>query len=191
VAASTFPICLDAEETRLEGRASSIVLSGPATLAGEASRFFQEGIEFLGVGEPREAIVRLEEVVARAPHYSNGHVGLGIAYAMDSQVYPALDHFEKAAEVDPSNFYAHFKLAQFHFKLRVPKKGYEEAARALKCASSVEEKKLVAQILKEERQREAAGVRRPTWDRPFSKNWVRLGLALLVAACLFLALRFR
>jgi Tfp pilus assembly protein PilF len=191
VATSTFPICLDQEEAPPEGRASSIVLSEPSALSGEASRFFQEGIELLGMGEPREAIIRLKEAVTRAPHYSNGHVGLGIAYAMDSQVYPALDHFEKAAEVDASNFYAHFKLAQFYFKLRVPKKGYERAAYALKCASTVEEKKLVAQILKEERQREAAGVRRPTWDRPFSKNWVRLGLALLVAACLFLALRFR
>jgi Tfp pilus assembly protein PilF len=191
MATSTFPICLDAEEIRPESRASSIVPSGSVTLSGEAMKLFQEGIELLEMGEPREAIVRLKRAVACAPQYSNAHVGLGIAYAMDSQVYPALDHFGMAAEVDPSNFYAHFKLAQFYFKLRVPKKGYEEATRALKCVSNFEEKKLVAQILKEERQREAAGVRRPTWDRPFSKNWVRLGLALLAVACLFLALRFR
>jgi tetratricopeptide (TPR) repeat protein len=189
MATSTFPICLDQEES--ESRASSIVVAGASALSGEALQSFQEGMELLGMGEPREAITRLKETVACAPRYSNAHVGLGIAYAMDSQVYPALDHFEKAAEVDPENFYAHFKLTQFFFKLRVPKKGYENASRALKCATTLEEKRLVAQILKEERQREASGVRRPTWDRPFSKNWIRLGLALLVAASLFLVFRFR
>lgn len=191
MATSTFPICLDVEEARTESRVSSMVRLPSQALSVEAFRFFQEGIEFLGVGEPREAIVKLKEAVALAPQYSNGHVGLGIAYAMDSQIYAALDHFEKAAEADPSNFYAHFKMAQFQFKLRVPRKGYENAQRALRCASNIEEKKLVAQILKEERQREASGVRRPTWDRPFSKAWVGVGLALLVAACLYLALRLR
>jgi hypothetical protein len=110
---------------------------------------------------------------------------------MDSRVYPALDSFEKAAEADPSNFYAHFKLAQFHFKLRVPRKGYEEAKRALRYAATPNEKRLVAQILKEEREREAKGVARPTWNKPFSRGWVQAGIALVVAACLFLVFHVR
>ena len=186
---TTFPICLDGEEARPESRVSSMVPSSSQALSVEASRLFQEGIDLLGIGEPREAIVRLKETVALAPQFSNGHVGLGIAYAMDSQVYPALDHFERAAEADASNFYAQFKLAQFYFKLRVPKKGYERADLALKCSTTLDEKRLVGQILKEERQRESAGLRRPTWNRPFSKTWLKIGMALLVAACLLLALR--
>ncbi|MGE5326794.1 MAG: hypothetical protein ACM3NO_07125, partial [Deltaproteobacteria bacterium] len=69
--------------------------------------------------------------------------------------------------------------------------GYERADRALKCATTMDEKRLVAQILKEERQRESAGLRRPTWNRPFSKTWLRIGMALLVVACLILALRMK
>ena len=191
MASTTFALAVDLEETRPEGRASSIVPAAGVALSAETKNLFREGIELLGVGEPREAIPRLERVVAVSPDYSDGFVGLGIAYAMDSQVYPALDSFEKAAEVEPSNFYAHFKLAQFHFKLRIPKKGYEEAKRALRYAATPNEKRLVAQILKEEREREAKGLARPTWNRPFSRRWLQAGMALLVAACLFLVFHMR
>jgi cytochrome c-type biogenesis protein CcmH/NrfG len=191
MASTTLALPLDVEEIQPEGQAASIVPSAGAALSPETKNLFREGIELLGMGEPQEAITRLERVVAAAPDYSDGFVGLGIAYAMDSRVYPALDSFEKAAEADPSNFYAHFKLAQFHFKLRVPKKGYEEAKRALSYAATPNEKRLVAQILKEERAREAKGVARPTWNKPFSRKWLQAGMVLLVAACLFLVFHAR
>ena len=191
MASSTYPLTLAVEGTRTETRVSSSVPSGMVALGMEALNSFREGMELLGLGEPREAISRLENAVACAPDYSNAYIGLGMAYAMDSRVYPALDSFERAAKLDPRNFYAHFKLAQFHFKLRIPQKGYEEAARALRCATTPEERRLLAQILKEERQREAGGVRRPTWSKPFSRTWVRVGFALLLAACVILVLHVR
>lgn len=188
MASSTFSLPLDIEETSPESKVSSIVPSTTTSLSTEARNCFWEGMELLGMGEPRRAIASLESTVACAPQYSDGYIGLGIAYAMDSRVYRALDSFEKAAELDPSSFYAHFKLAQFYFKLRVPMKGYEEAERSLKCASTLAEKRLVAQILKDERQREASGVARPTWNKPFPRQWVQAGLALLAAACLLLVI---
>ena len=188
MASITFLSGADIGETGLETPVSSMAPYALGDLSPEARDSFREGLEWLGRGEPREAIQRLETAVARAPHYSNAFVGLGIAYAMDSQVYPALDNFERAAEVDPGNFFAHFKLAQFHFKLRIPRKGYEEAARALECATTLEEKRLIAQILKEERQRETNGVSRPTWSKPFSRNWLRAAFILLLAACAMLVL---
>jgi len=191
LATAILPLTLDVEGARAESRASAMVPRGTAALSAEARQAFGAGMELLGVGEPCEALQKLEEAVACAPHYSDGYVGLGIAYAMTSQVYPALDSFERAAELDPTNFYAHFKLAQFHFKLRIPDKGYEAAGRALNCATTLEEKRLVAQILKEERGREAGGVRRPSWSRPYSKFWLRVGWALFLIACLALILRLR
>jgi len=186
VATSTLPLILDFEEARSENPGSSIVPFAPGGLSTEARNCFREGMELLGSGEAQQAIARLERAVACAPEYSDGYVGLGIAYAMASHVYPALDSFERAAELDPANFYAHFKLAQFYFKLRVPQKGYEEAERALRCASTPEEKGLLARILREERQREAGAVARPTWNKPFPRTWLRTGLALLAAICLLL-----
>ncbi|PYV19848.1 MAG: hypothetical protein DMG21_00025 [Acidobacteria bacterium] len=187
MATISFSLDIKPEEARRQLRASSeIVNVAPSGASLEARNLFREGIELLDAGEPREAIAKFENAVFRFPAYSDGYVGLGIAYAMDSQVYPALDSFRKAAEADPENFFAHFKLAQFYFKLRVPKKGYDEASRALQCATAIEERRLVARILKEERTREAGGVPRPTWDKPFSPTAVRAGIGLLLVAVAFL-----
>jgi Tfp pilus assembly protein PilF len=186
VATSTLPLTLDFEGARSVNPGHSILPFASGGLSTEAKNCFREGMELLGIGEAQRAIARLEKTVACAPEYSDGYVGLGIAYAMASHVYPALDSFERAAELDPANFYAHFKLAQLYFKLRVPQKGYEEAERALRCASTPVEKSLLAQILREERQREAGGVARPTWNKPFPRIWLRTGLALLAATCLLL-----
>lgn len=181
---------LEIEEAWSEGHAPSIVPCASPALSWEARNSFREGVELLGRGEPLQAITKLEEAVVCAPNFSNGYVGLGMAYAMDSRVYPALDSFGKAVQLDPTNFYAHFKLAQFCFKLRIPKRGYEEASEAMRHATTVEEQALVARILKEERQRESGGLRRPTWDKPFSALFMKVGIGVLVAAFFFLAYAF-
>ena len=181
MATSTFPMPNGLGEAGQDCPASYPVVRVPADgLPSEARALFKEGVERLDSGEPREAIARFEKAVACAPGFSNGYVGLGIAYAMDSQIYPAMDSFLKASEADPESFYAHFKLAQLFFKLRVPKKGYEEASRALRSARALEERRLVGQILKEERAREAGGLRRPTWEKPFSPTLLRVGAGLLL-----------
>ena len=176
-------VCRDSGEVR------QIERVGSAALPAVAHRSFQEGIELLNHGEARAAARSFEQVLEAAPDFADGHVGLGIAYAIDSRIYPALDHFERAAELEPWNFFAHFKLGQFYFKLRVPQKGYAEIARALECATTLEERKLVAQVLREERQREHNAVRRPSWYKPFNRAALWLGAALGAAG--ILALFFR
>jgi tetratricopeptide (TPR) repeat protein len=148
----------------------------------EASRdLFRAGIERLNCGDAPEALQCFERVVAIEPAFADGHVGLGIAYAVNYQIYPAIDHLEKAATLEPPNFFAHFKLGQLYFKLRVPQKGYEAMARALDCATSLNERRLVAQLIREEKQREKNGLARPWWSKPFSVAACVAGGALLVA----------
>ncbi|MGH9453613.1 MAG: hypothetical protein ACRD2O_06540 [Terriglobia bacterium] len=154
----------------------------PASVAAD----FSKGLDFIGLGEPRQAAIHLERVLQMAPDFADGYVALGIAYAVDSRVYSALDHLERAVEIEPGNFFAHFKLGQLHFKLRVPKAGYEEMTRALDCATSLQERKLVAQLLREERQREHQGIGRPTWNRPFSKSGIYIAAALGIASLVLL-----
>src|SRR5207237_264556 len=82
------------------------------------------------------------------------------AHALTSNIYPAIDHLEEAAKLDPDSFAAHYTLAQLNFKLRTPKPGYEAARRALKCVQTLEQRKMLAQLLKEERERERNGIAR-------------------------------
>ncbi len=148
----------------------------------QARSSFNEGLELLDDGEPRLAACSLEKALQIAPYYADAHIAVGMAYAMDSRIYPAMDHLEKAAEIEPDNFFAHFKLGQLCFKLRIPGKGYAALAKALDCATTRDEKRLVGQLLKEERQREHSGVARPTWNRPFSKSGIYIAFAMGVAA---------
>ena len=107
--------------------------------------------------------------LAQAPDLPNAHIGAGIACAMTSRIYPAIDHLARAAELDPESFHAHFKLAQLYFKLRVPAKGYEWAGYALSCASTLDERRLIAQLLREERQHERDGIARPWFYKTFRR----------------------
>jgi tetratricopeptide (TPR) repeat protein len=161
------------------------------SLTAEVALSFRDGIECLNRGEPGEAARYFEDVLARAPKFADGHVGLGIAYAVEAKVYPAIDHLEEAARLAPDNFYAHFKLGQLYFKLRVPQKGFEGMRLALRCASTPGERRLVAQLLREEKQREKSAYRRPWWNKPFSQMALLVGASLMVVliAALFAHLR--
>jgi tetratricopeptide (TPR) repeat protein len=156
------------------------------TLPMEISQRFSEGLELMNHGEPSAAATCFEQIVQALPEHADAHVGLGIAYAVTGKIYPALDHLEEATNLAPNNFFAHFKLGQLQFKLHVPKRGYEEMQKALDCATSIEERKLVGQLIHQQKQREEKGLARPTWDRPFSRKTLLLVAASVVVPILYM-----
>jgi tetratricopeptide (TPR) repeat protein len=172
-----------------------LVPETPETIPGQGlavtlgvSRKFSVGLELMNHGEPAAAATCFEQIVQVLPEFADAHVGLGIAYAIIGKVYPALDHLEEATSLEPDNFFAHFKLGQLHFKLHVPKKGYEEMQKALDCATSIEERKLVGQLIHEQKMREEKGLARPTWNRPFSRKGLLLVGASVVLPLLYMFL---
>ena len=180
-ATNTFATCDLSTELALR-RASG--LSVPAL------QHVREGLEQLSLGEPAAAAVALNSALEHAPDLPDAHVALGVAYAMTSRIYPAIDHLTRAAELEPENFHAPFKLAQLYFKLRVPAKGYEAARRALDCAGTLDERRLIAQLLRQERERERDGIARPWFHKAFSRSGLWLAAtgtaAVLVALLLHL-----
>lgn len=178
------------KDLRLEP-AGSLERVHDAALSAQARRCFSEGIERLNRGGPREAAQHFEQALEVSPDFADAHIALGIAYALDNRIYPALEHLEKATELEPDNFYAHFKLGQFYFKLRIPQKGYAETSRALDCATSLGERKLVAQLLHEERQRENNSVMRPWWNKPFCRSALYLAAGLVATVLGMLVLHVR
>jgi tetratricopeptide (TPR) repeat protein len=169
--------------------AEIVARGGESLVPSQALEMFHEGMGYLNGGELRLAISSFEQALAAAPDFADGHVALGVAYAVDYRVYPAIDHLQRATSLAPGNFSAHFKLGQLYFKLRVAQKGYAEMARALDCCTSLEQKRMVAQLIREEKQREKNAYARPWWNKPFSSIAVAMGagvtLALLVALLLY------
>ena len=135
----------------------------------EAKTTFQQGMVKLQMAEPAEAVELLSRTVELAPYFPEARICLGLAYALTYNIYPAIDHLEAAGAIDPENFAAHYTLAKLNFKLRIPQKGYESAQKALTCIANLEQRKLLTELLKEERARERNGIARPWFNKGFSK----------------------
>jgi len=156
--------------------------TGAESLSPVALESFREGLERLESGRALNAVASLSRCVHLAPEFTAGRVCLGVAYALSSNIYPAIDQLELATRIDPASFAAHFKLAQLYFKLRIPVKGYAAATQALRCAHSRDERRILAQLLQKEREREHNGIARPWFFRKFS--WGTLAAAGGVVAAL-------
>ena len=163
----------------------------PPALSIKAKQYFQEGMVHLQSGEAAEAVAALSRSLEHAPNFTDAHVFLGIAHALTSNIYPAIDHLEEAGRLDPDSFAAHFTLAQLNFKLRIPKNGYEEARHALRCVQTLEQRKMLTQLLKEERARERNGIARPSLNRPFITPILFLAGSALAAAIIFVIAHMR
>jgi tetratricopeptide (TPR) repeat protein len=153
----------------------------------EAIECFQEGLKRLQTGDPGAALAALSRSTELAPAFAEAHVFLGLANALTNNIYPAIDHLELATQLQPDSFAAHYTLAQLNFKLRIPQKGYESAENALRCVRTLEQRKMLTQLLREERARERNGIARPSFKTPFSKPGLFLaggGLAAAIVALL-------
>ncbi len=171
------------------GQELSVMPQGSAALklSGEGLQFFREGLGFLESGRPGQAVSAFSQVVECCPGCVDAHICLGVAYAMTSCIYPALDHLELGAKLQPANFLIHYLLSQLNFNLRIPQKGYQHAERALQYANSREDRTMVARLLHRERERERNGIARPWFIKPFSTSAVFLaggGLIVALAAIL-------
>jgi tetratricopeptide (TPR) repeat protein len=138
---------------------------------------FHEGLAMMEAGQAHEAVVALTRCVELEPAFAAGHVCLGMAHAVSCNVYPAIDHLQRATELAPDNFGAHYTLAKFYFTLRLPHKGYECANRALDCARTSQERVALSQLLQKERERERNGIARPLFNRNFG-----IGVAIVAGS---------
>jgi tetratricopeptide (TPR) repeat protein len=156
--------------------------SRPHGLSLQARQSFQEGIICLQSGDAAAAVAALSRSLDQAPDFTDARVFLGVAYSLTSEIYPAIDELETAARLDPDSFAAHFTLAKLNFKLRIPQAGNEAAAMALRCVQTVEQRKMLTQLLMEERARTRNGISRPWFNKPFSLPVLVVASAAVLAA---------
>ncbi len=165
--------------------------ASPPAISIKAREYFHEGVTHLQSGEAAQAVAALAQSIEHAPAFPEGHLFLGIALALTSNIYPAIDHLEEAAKLAPDSFAAQYTLAQLNFKLRIPKTGYAAAERALKCVQTLEQRKMLTQLLKDARERDRNGMARPTFTKPFSTRVFFLAGSALAAAIIFVMAHMR
>jgi len=133
----------------------------------------------------QEYIRALEQACADNPASADVRTCLGMAYAMNYDAYKSMDALEAACKINPHSFWARFKYAELHYRLRALHKSEEEMLHALELATNSFEVSLARKQLAEIRRLMREGTVRPSLGRSLAApglilSAVSIALALAV-----------
>jgi hypothetical protein len=123
-----------------------------------------------------EHIAVLEKACLEFPNSPDLRTCLGMAYAMDHQVYKSMDALHEARQLDANHFFAQLKYAELLFRLRALPRAEIETAKAIELAGNGWELSMARKQLQEIRTRIREGTQKPEWNKP-----LRTPVLLLVA----------
>ncbi len=124
----------------------------------------------------------LEAACLDNPRSADLRTCLGMAYAMNYEVYKSMDALELAVQLEPANFFAQLKYAELHYRLRALVRAECETLKAVDLASSAWELSLARKQLQEIRRLMREGTQKPEWTKPLTTPAFCL-LAMLVILC--------
>jgi hypothetical protein len=131
-------------------------------------------------GELSAYIGRLERACLEHPTSVDLRTCLGMAHAMNYDVYRSLDALEEARAIDGTNFWAQMKYAELHYRLRTLVRAEKETLRALELAETPGQFGMARRQLQEVRRLAREGTRNITFDKPLGPP--AAALAVLIAA---------
>ncbi len=126
-----------------------------------------------------EYIGFLEKSCEQNPRSADLRTCLGMAYAMNFEVYKSMDALEEAVALDKTHFFAQLKYSELFARLRALERAEEETIKAVELAGNGWELSLARKQLQEIRQRRRDGTQKPTWSKPLRTPALAL-LALVV-----------
>src|SRR5437660_694806 len=113
-------------------------------------------------------IQRLEQACLDHPHSADLRTCLGMAHAVNYDVYKSMDALEDARTIDPDNFWAQLKYAELHYRLRALKRAEEETRRAADLAGNALQLAIARRQMKEIRALQHTSVRNVEWTKPLT-----------------------
>ncbi len=111
-------------------------------------------------------IQKLERACVEAPRSADLRTCLGMAYAVNYEVYKSMDALETATELEPENFWAQVKLGELHYRLRTLVVAERETLRAVNIARNGWQLAIARKQLNTIRQLRHQATRDVTWDKP-------------------------
>src|ERR1051325_7567628 len=94
-------------------------------------------------------IQSLETACEQDPRSADLRTCLGMAYAMNYEVYKSMDALDAAVELDGQHFFAQLKKSELLYRLRALLRAEEETLKALDLASDYAELSLARKQLQE------------------------------------------
>ena len=131
-----------------------------------------------------ELIASLQKACALEPANADLRTCLGMAHAMNYDVYKSMDALEEARRIAPENFLAQFKYAELYYRLRALDKAERETTRALELAATHGELAVARRQLSEIRRLRREGTQKPEWTKSLKLPAAALFFAVM-AVCWF------
>jgi hypothetical protein len=110
-------------------------------------------------------IARLEQACLEHPDSADLRTCLGMAHAMNYDVYKSMDALEEARTIDQTNFWAQMKYAELHYRLRTLMRAEEETLKAIQLAQNTWQLGVARRQLQEIRRLSREGARNVAWTK--------------------------
>ncbi len=134
-----------------------------------------------------EFITALQQACVDNPDNADLHTCLGMAHAMNYDVYRSMDALEGARRIEPENFLAQFKYAELYYRIRALDRADAETARALELAGTSWELSIARRQLSEIRRLRREGTQKPTWSKSLKVPAIGFLVLLMAISWFFMA----
>ncbi len=134
-----------------------------------------------------EFIAALQQACAENPDNADLHTCLGMAHAMNYDVYRSMDALEGARRIEPENFLAQFKYAELYYRIRALDRAEAETTRALELAGTSWELSIARRQLSEIRRLRREGTQKPTWSKSLKLPVIGFVVLLMAISWFFMA----
>jgi len=134
--------------------------------------------------ELQQYISMLERACLEQPENADVRTCLGMAHAMNYDVYKSMDALEEARRIEPENFFAQLKYSELYYRLRALDKAEGETRKAVDLAGNAWELSLARKQLAEIRRLKREGTQKPAWTKPLTAPTVMLVLVTIIAGIL-------
>ena len=127
-------------------------------------------------------IQQLEQACLENPRSADLRTCLGMAYAMNYDVYKSMDALEAAVLLDGTHFFAQMKYAELFYRLRALPKSEQETLKAVNLAQNGWELSIAKRQLQEIRRLIREGTQKPEWNKPLkTPALVLLGMTMILS----------
>jgi cytochrome c-type biogenesis protein CcmH/NrfG len=122
----------------------------------------------------------LERACADHPASADLRTCLGMAYAVNYDVYKSMDALQAATSIDPEHFWAQMKYAELHYRLRALNRAEEQTLKATELAQNAWQLSVARKQLHEIRTLKHTAVRNVSWTKPLTTPALVFSLMLIV-----------
>jgi hypothetical protein len=139
-------------------------------------------------GQLAQYIQQLETACRENPQSADLRTCLGMAHAMNYDVYQSMDALEAAVALDPENFWAQLKYAELNYRLRALIVAERETLKAMELAANSWELSLARKMLQEIRRLMREGTQKPEWTKSLGRPALML-MSMILVLSLMVAFR--